>query len=85
MLLWSGIMPLPKVLPQVSNASHDLEARGDSRTSYCQEAPEHSRQSWVGGGAARVVVNRYQVERKLGSGAFGTAFLISDLKTNKDR
>lgn len=29
----------------------------------------------------RVIVNRYQVEKKLGSGNFGTAFLVRDLKS----
>lgn len=29
----------------------------------------------------RVILNRYQVERKLGSGNFGTAYLVVDLKT----
>lgn len=29
----------------------------------------------------RVVVNRYRVEKKLGSGNFGTAYLVADLKT----
>ena len=29
----------------------------------------------------RVNVNRYRVEEKLGSGNFGTAYLVTDLKT----
>ena len=29
----------------------------------------------------RVIVNRYRVEKKLGSGNFGTAYLVKDLKT----
>lgn len=29
----------------------------------------------------RVVVNRYRIEKKLGSGNFGTAYLVKDLKT----
>lgn len=29
----------------------------------------------------RVILNRYQVEKKLGSGNFGTAYLVVDLKT----
>lgn len=28
----------------------------------------------------RVIVNRYRDERKLGSGNFGTAYLVKDLK-----
>ncbi|XP_002742440.2 uncharacterized protein LOC100370291 [Saccoglossus kowalevskii] len=31
----------------------------------------------------RVLANRYRVEKKLGSGNFGTAFLVFDLKTKK--
>ncbi|CAF0886112.1 unnamed protein product [Brachionus calyciflorus] len=31
----------------------------------------------------RVVANRYRVEKKLGSGNFGTAFLVTDLKTDE--
>lgn len=31
----------------------------------------------------RVVVNRYRVEKKLGSGNFGTAFLVKDLKAKE--
>lgn len=30
----------------------------------------------------RVVGNRYRIEKKLGSGNFGTAFLCTDLKDN---
>ena len=30
--------------------------------------------------ALRVLANRYQVQKKLGSGNFGTAFLVKDLK-----
>lgn len=32
----------------------------------------------------RVVVNRYRVEKKLGSGNFGTAYLVTDLKAKKE-
>lgn len=31
----------------------------------------------------RVLANRYRVEKKLGSGNYGTAFLVKDLKTNE--
>ena len=33
----------------------------------------------------KVLANRYHLERKLGSGAFGCAFLVTDLKANGDR
>ena len=35
--------------------------------------------------AARVLGQRYQVERRMGSGAFGTAYLVSDLKSAGER
>ncbi len=74
-------MPLPKVLPaQVHGAARHappLQAAG---------APSRSGQaadSRTGGG--KVVANRYCVEKKLGSGAFGTAFLVTDRKADDDR
>ena len=30
----------------------------------------------------RVLANRYQVEKKLGSGNFGTAFIVKDIRKN---
>ena len=33
----------------------------------------------------RVLANRYRVEKKLGSGNFGTAFLVTDLKENEEQ
>ena len=33
----------------------------------------------------KVMANRYHLERKLGSGAFGCAFLVTDLKANGER
>ena len=35
--------------------------------------------------AVQVVAQRYRVERRMGSGAFGTAFLVTDLKDRKER
>ena len=32
----------------------------------------------------RVLANRYRVEKKLGSGNFGTAFVVTDLKENDE-
>lgn len=31
-----------------------------------------------------VLANRYKVLKKLGSGSYGTVFLIEDLKSNKE-
>lgn len=33
----------------------------------------------------RVLANRYRVEKKLGSGNFGTAFLVTDLKEKEEQ
>ena len=38
-----------------------------------------------GRGAGKVYVNRYKVVTHLGSGSFGTVFLVEDLKTNGER
>ena len=35
--------------------------------------------------AVQVLAHRYRVERKMGSGAFGTAFLVTDLKSRNER
>ena len=70
----SDQMPLPKVLPQV-HPPPDQAARAPSGR------PDHG----GGGGEAAVVANRYSVEKKLGSGAFGTAFLVTDKRSNNDR
>ena len=32
----------------------------------------------------RVVNDRYRIEKKLGHGNFGTAFLVTDLKDNEE-
>lgn len=34
--------------------------------------------------AGRVYVNRYIVVRRLGSGSFGTVFLVEDLKADRE-
>lgn len=34
--------------------------------------------------ATLIIANRYKILKKLGSGSFGTAYLISDLKTKND-
>lgn len=35
-------------------------------------------------GDKRVLASRYRVEKKLGSGNFGVAFLVTDLKENEE-
>lgn len=32
----------------------------------------------------RILANRYRVEKKLGSGNYGTAYLVTDLKDNDE-
>lgn len=41
--------------------------------------------SFKGGAAPRVLANRYRVEQRLGSGAFGTVFLVTDLRAGNER
>lgn len=35
------------------------------------------------GAKERILVNRYKVQRKLGSGSFGTVFVVEDLKSDE--
>ena len=39
----------------------------------------------VGMAVVRVLAHRYRVERKMGSGAFGTVFLVTDLQSRNER
>lgn len=32
----------------------------------------------------RIIANRYRVEKKLGSGNYGTAYLVTDLRNNDE-
>ncbi len=75
-----AVMPLPKVLPQVQNRQQapDQAARAPSGHASSRTA------GWEGE-KKLVVANRYSVEKKLGSGAFGTAFLVADKRSNNDR
>ena len=57
-------MPLPKKIPRSGGTGQ--KQKKDSKDG----APVQK----------RVLANRYQVEKKLGSGNFGTAFLVKDLK-----
>ena len=81
-------MPLPKVLPQVQNgrpatggpaAAKPPDGRGGAGA-FGQGSDNRTP-----GGGGKVVANRYSVERRLGSGAFGTAFLVSDKRSANDR
>ena len=66
-------MPLPKVLPKVQKPNPGARL---------PDTPENRA---GGAGVVRVVANRYSVENKLGSGAFGTAFLVTDRKSSDNR
>ena len=72
-------MPLPKVLPQVSKAQQHVP-QGPVIRIPSDSAGQAERRT-----RGKVVANRYGVERKLGSGAFGTAFLVTDLKASNDK
>ena len=88
-------MPLPKVLPQVQNPGHVPQERGPAdghvpraqgpATSGSTGQADWNTAGGGGGGGGRVMANRYSVGCKLGSGAFGTAFLITDTKSSNDR
>ncbi len=78
-------MPLPKLLPNISIPKQVAEYPGGGEVAAAsKKGPDNGR----GGGAGRrgrVIANRYAVENKLGSGAFGIVFLVTDLKSKKDR
>jgi len=73
-------MPLPKDLPAVQQRSGGGNDEGRRRSG----SNNSSSGGGGGGGAGKVIVNRSQVARKLGSRAYGTAFLVANLKSNKD-
>ena len=75
-------MPLPKVLPHVQNLQQPPQGQDQAA-----RAPSGHAANRTAGreGEGVVVAHRYGVERKLGSGAFGTAFLVADKKSNNDR
>ena len=72
-------MPLPKVLPQVSATQR--VSRGARPVGRVSSGMGDN----TGGDGGKVVANRYILKNRLGSGAFGTVFLITDLKSNHDR
>lgn len=76
----SFFMPLPKVLPQVGNAR-----RGPDGAAVTEGRAPSGKPGLAGGAVGKVVANRYSMERKLGSGAFGTAFLVLDRRANSDK
>ena len=63
-------MPLPKKLPTPSSAASNL--------------PPPSRDPQKEG-SGRILANRYELSDKLGSGAFGSAFLVRDLRAGRER
>ncbi len=64
-------MPLPKNLPAPSRSAVPAKAT----------APSSAKKKEGG----RVLSGRYRQEEKLGSGAFGCAYLVTDLKANNER
>ena len=73
-------MPLPKVLPRVHGSQ--AEAQGQKAGGGGLRAAAAG--NGGGRGRGKVVANRYCVEKKLGGGAFGTAFLVTDKRANND-
>ena len=73
--VFSSSMPLPKVLPQVQNAQGVPVGAAAAAPRVPSGAANHG----------KVVANRYSLERKLGSGAFGTAYLVTDRRANSDK
>ena len=60
-------MPLPKNFPRPMSGGGKVPAATPTTTT--QSKPPK-----------RMLANRYQVEKRLGQGNFGTAWLVSDLK-----
>lgn len=69
-------MPLPKELPR------SRQAVGGSRASA---VPSSARGESRRGDERTVLANRYRVGQKLGSGSFGCAYLVFDLKANSEK
>lgn len=76
-------MPLPKVLPQVQGPQQAQQAPDNAARVPSGQAG--GREGAAPGVKDVVVANRYSVEQKLGCGAFGTAFLVTDKRSNNDR
>ena len=64
-------MPLPKNYPRSSASAKAALPPGKTK---CD-----------GGPVVQVLANRYRMGNKLGSGAFGCAYLVTDLKANNER
>lgn len=69
-------MPLPKELPRTGQAATGVGASA---------APSSARGERQGGEGSQVLANRYRLSQKLGSGSFGSAYLVFDLKANNER
>lgn len=72
-------MPLPKELPRAGHAA------GGSGAPAAPSSARRERQGSGGADGRRVIANRYRLGQKLGSGAFGCAYLVFDLKLNSDK
>ena len=80
----------PRSLTQLSPTPFSLKTNyRQSSLSSVMPLPRSLPQSAKGGerrnSAARLLGQRYQVERRIGSGAFGAAFLVTDLKSGNER
>ena len=72
-------MPLPKELPRAGRAA------GGPGAPAAPSSARGERQGSAGADGRRVLANRYRLGQKLGSGAFGCAYLVFDLKLNGDK
>ena len=72
-------MPLPKELPRAGRAA------GGPGAPAAPSSARGERQGSAGVDGRRVLANRYRLGQKLGSGAFGCAYLVFDLKLNGDK
>ena len=66
-------MPLPKNLPKAGRPA------GRPVSSSIQSSTKDKESGGM------VLAHRYKMEHKLGSGAFGCAYLVVDLKANNER
>lgn len=71
-------MPLPKELPR------SRQAATGSGASAAPSSARRERQGH-GGDGRTVLANRYRLGQKLGSGSFGCAYLVFDLKANNEK
>ena len=69
-------MPLPRELPR---------SRPTAAGYGASAAPSFSRGDRQGSEGRSVLANRYRLGQKLGSGSFGCAYLVFDLKSNSEK